>query len=254
MHSTDPAEVSSATPLNSLSAVALDTETTGLAVGSARLIQIGAVRLGKGRLVHDDTYSTLANPGVPIPPETTRIHGLTDADVAEAPRFADIRAGFGKWMGRKHPRSRDGGRFGVARVLHLLANNAADVRVPLGMFNRFRLRDGRMDVKMGGILPIFSAARVGAIRHRVGARATSTRLETVQRMTGVHAEVFDNLIEAHRIILRAILKQQLYDLDQGIALSNKVAPDKMKPALRNSLKWALRQVPAVADVLNVPVR
>lgn len=120
--------------------------------------------------------------------------------------------------------------------LHLLANNAADVRVPLGMLNRFRLRDGRMDVKMGGILPIFSAARVGAIRHRVGARATSTRLETVQRMTGVHAEVFENLIEAHRIILRAILKQQLYDLDQGIALSNKVAPDKMKPALRNSLK------------------
>ena len=100
MRSTDPAEVSSATPLNSLSAVVLDTETTGLAVGSARLIQIGAVRLGKGRLVHDDTYSTLVNPGVPIPPETTRIHGLTDADVAEAPRFADIRADFGKWMGR----------------------------------------------------------------------------------------------------------------------------------------------------------
>ena len=73
-------------------------------------------------------------------------------------------------------------------------------------------------------------------------------------MTGVHADVFDNLIEAHRIILRAILKQQLYDLDHGIALSNKVAPDRMKPALRNGLRWALRRVPAVTDVLDVPLR
>lgn len=138
--------------------------------------------------------------------------------------------------------------------LHLLAHNAADVHVPLGMFDRFRLRDGRMDVKMGGILPIVSAARVEAIRHRIDARATPARLEAVKRITGAHEEVFDNLIEAHRIILRVILKQQLYDLDHGIALSNKVAPDRMKPALRNGLRWALRQVPAVTDVLDVPLR
>jgi DNA polymerase III subunit epsilon len=60
-----------------------DLETTGVRIGRDRIVQIGIVRLlpGGGR----ERYQTLVRPGIPIPPEATEVHGITDADVADAP-------------------------------------------------------------------------------------------------------------------------------------------------------------------------
>ncbi len=138
------------------------------------------------------------------------------------------------------------------QYLHLLSVNAADVKSPLGLFGRFQLTDGRMDVKMGGILPIFSAARVQAIRHRIAVRSTPGRLESVRDLVDCRENLVENLIEAHRIILSAILSQQIHDLDHGITLSNRIAPDLLPAADRASLKWALEQVRSVTDLLGVP--
>lgn len=135
--------------------------------------------------------------------------------------------------------------------LSLMAINASNVHCPLTMFKRFKLVDGRMDAKMGGILPIFSAARVESIRHKVRYKSTPERLNALLGM-GKPAKLIDNLTEAHRIILTAILKQQIFDLESGIFLSNRIAPDKMRPGLRNNLRWALEQVPSVTDLLGVP--
>ncbi len=71
------------TPLIALDAVVLDTETTGLDPVRARIVQVGAVHLTRG--VPGDTYVQPINPGVPIPPETTRIHGFTAESLAQAP-------------------------------------------------------------------------------------------------------------------------------------------------------------------------
>ena len=137
--------------------------------------------------------------------------------------------------------------------LHLLSTNAANTKSPMGIFGRFKLQnDGRIDIKMGGILPIFSAARVLAIRYGIQEKSTPGRLYAVKD-AGHLASVIENLVEAHEIIMTAILKQQLYDLKNGIPLSNTVAPGKMKPALRNNLRWALQQVPSVSDLLEVPL-
>ncbi|KPI31433.1 Exonuclease RNase T and DNA polymerase III [Actinobacteria bacterium OV320] len=64
--------------------VILDTETTGLE-DDARIVDI-AVQTVAGDILMD----TLVNPGEPIPNEATGLHGITDAQVAAAPRFADI--------------------------------------------------------------------------------------------------------------------------------------------------------------------
>ncbi len=78
------------TPLLALRAVVLDTETTGLDARAARLVQIGAVRVANGTVSQDDRFETLVNPGVPIPPTATNVHGISDADVADAPTFAAV--------------------------------------------------------------------------------------------------------------------------------------------------------------------
>lgn len=62
--------------------VAIDIETTGLG-RSARIIELGAVRIRRGRKVA--SYSQLVNPQIPIPAKVTQITGITDRDVRHQP-------------------------------------------------------------------------------------------------------------------------------------------------------------------------
>lgn len=80
---------SSATPLIALDAVVIDTETTGLDPARAWAVELAAVRIAGGRLV-DNGFRRLIRPGEPIPSVSTRIHGIDDAAVAEAPDFAGV--------------------------------------------------------------------------------------------------------------------------------------------------------------------
>lgn len=87
------------TPLISLDPVVLDTETTGLDVLQARIVQIGAVHIRSGQLDREDLFNTLINPDQPIPEPNSAIHGITDDMVAEAPRFGDVSDNFSEYMG-----------------------------------------------------------------------------------------------------------------------------------------------------------
>ena len=80
----------SATPLIALDAVVIDTETTGLDPRKARLLEIAALRLVNGGLDRSQRYRTLVKPGVAIPAQATRIHGIDAAAVEKAPAFAAV--------------------------------------------------------------------------------------------------------------------------------------------------------------------
>lgn len=63
--------------------VVLDTETTGLNDGE--IVQVAIID-SKGEVLLD----TLVKPTLPIPPDATAIHGITDVDVADAPDWATV--------------------------------------------------------------------------------------------------------------------------------------------------------------------
>ena len=63
--------------------VVFDIETTGLSAFDDRLTEIGAVIVRDGKELA--RFETFANPEMAIPPEITRLTGIKDADVAEAP-------------------------------------------------------------------------------------------------------------------------------------------------------------------------
>src|SRR5256886_7736044 len=63
-----------------------DLETTGLATASARICEIGAVRVE--RLALADTFQTLVRPGVPLPRPIGALTGLPEAELARAPKIA----------------------------------------------------------------------------------------------------------------------------------------------------------------------
>ena len=68
--------------------VVFDLETTGLFPRRDRIVEIAAVRENPDGT--EDTLEHLVNPGMPIPPETTAIHGISDEMVRGCPTFADL--------------------------------------------------------------------------------------------------------------------------------------------------------------------
>ncbi len=68
--------------------IALDLETTGLDQYADEIIQIGIVRFKEGEVL--ETYNTLIDPGIPIPPLVTNLTGITNDDVEGAPQIDDV--------------------------------------------------------------------------------------------------------------------------------------------------------------------
>lgn len=67
--------------------VVFDIESTGVSPRKDRIIELAAIKLmpDGGEI----SKCWLMNPGVPIPPETTAIHGISDEIVKDCPTFAD---------------------------------------------------------------------------------------------------------------------------------------------------------------------
>lgn len=76
--------------------VFFDLETTGVQITRDRIVEISIVK------VHPDgereTKTRRINPGIPIPPEATAVHGISDEDVADCPTFAQVARSLYTWL------------------------------------------------------------------------------------------------------------------------------------------------------------
>ena len=137
--------------------------------------------------------------------------------------------------------------------LHLMAVNGVPVENLLGWFGRLRTDErGQIDLKLNGLMPIFSGARILALKHQIYERSTAGRLKAVRNMPGMQETLIDHLLEAHGILLNQILEQQLRDIDRGLKPSNKVAVNELTPYQRERIRWALEQVRSVPGLLGDP--
>lgn len=71
--------------LSELCFVVFDTETTGLLPHKDEIVQIGAVRMLRGRIIEGEALDMLVDPGMPIPQASTLVHKVTNEMVAGAP-------------------------------------------------------------------------------------------------------------------------------------------------------------------------
>jgi DNA polymerase-3 subunit epsilon len=68
--------------------VFFDLETTGVSIQNDRIVEISLVKFTPDG--EKEVKTRRINPEMPIPPDATAIHGITDADVADSPTFKSI--------------------------------------------------------------------------------------------------------------------------------------------------------------------
>lgn len=66
----------------------IDLETTGINIISDRIVEISVLKVTPDG--GEEWLNSRLNPEMPIPPKVTKIHGITDEDVANAPKFREI--------------------------------------------------------------------------------------------------------------------------------------------------------------------
>ncbi len=76
--------------------VFIDLETTGTDPAKDRIVEIALVKVMPDG--SEEARSRRINPGMPIPPDSTAIHGITDEDVRDCPRFEQVAKSLAVWI------------------------------------------------------------------------------------------------------------------------------------------------------------
>jgi DNA polymerase III subunit epsilon len=78
------------TDLDKLACTVFDTETTGLSPSDDEIISIGAVRIVNGRLLRQETFDRLIDPGRPLDPVSTAVHGISSEMLEGQPTIDEV--------------------------------------------------------------------------------------------------------------------------------------------------------------------
>jgi len=106
-----------------------DLETTGINVGSDRIVEICIVKLSPDGT--EETLEQRINPQIPIPAEVTAVHGITNADVQDKPTFKEFAHKLLQFIGNSDLAGYNALRFDVPLLVEefLRADVDFDVRM-----------------------------------------------------------------------------------------------------------------------------
>lgn len=171
--------------------VSLDLETTGLDPYKDAIIEIGAVKFRGDEIL--DTFSTLINPGRSIPSKITDLTGLSDADVARAPKLFDVLPRLSSFV----------------RDLPVIAHN---VSFDLGFLNRQRVLVDNLGIDTfelaGMLIPHAERYNLGALAREVGIDlpATHRALDDAKVAHALYMKMFQRACDIPVKTLEEIVK------------------------------------------------
>ncbi len=95
--------------------VFFDLETTGVHVGHDRIVQICMIKVMPDQKEFIRKY--LINPEIPIPAESTAIHGITDDDVEDKPFFRQLAGEIASFIGNSDLAGYNSNKFDVPMLV-----------------------------------------------------------------------------------------------------------------------------------------
>ncbi len=146
--------------LTELTYSVFDTETTGLLPSEGdEIIQMGAVRVVNNRLLRQEIFDQLVDPGIPLKPEGIPIHGITEAMVNGQPRLDVVLPAFHEFC---------------AETVLVAHNAAFDLRF-------FQLKEDSLGVRF--TQPVLDTLLLSAVIHP---SQESHRLESIAERLGIN--------------------------------------------------------------------
>jgi DNA polymerase III subunit epsilon len=205
-----------------------DVETTGLSPDRSRMTEIGIVKIKGGEVI--DEYSTLINPEQFIPPEITRLTGITNELVYDKPKFGELAGDIMNFM------------FSGDESLVLAGHN---VKFDYGFLNASLQRAGYN--KLG--VPSVCTARLA---RRLNRQLPSKSLDSLRRHFGIHSRRKHRALDdakATAVILTHFLEQLITEhefetLEELLGFQyQKIYDDSKISARFKKLKVDLQSVP-----------
>jgi DNA polymerase-3 subunit epsilon len=193
--------------LGTIEYVVFDSETTGLnAAKGDEIIQLAGVRIVNGKTVPDETFDELVDPQRPIPASSTKIHGITDDMVRDAPTITAIAEQFHRFC----------------RDCVLVAHNAP--------FDLEFLRKSERECGIRFDNPILDTVLLSAIvfgvtdDHSLDALAARLDIEIQKELR--HTATGDSVAtsEAFRKLIPLLETSGIRTLDEAIAAENAIRP------------------------------
>ncbi|MDR2188746.1 MAG: DNA polymerase III subunit epsilon [Azonexus sp.] len=155
--------------LAELTYTVFDTETTGLEPSNGdEIIQIGAARIVNNRLLHQETFDQIVDPGIPLKPESIPIHGITEDMVRGKPNIDIVLPAF----------------HAFCEDTVLIAHNAAfDMRF-------LQLKEERTGLAF--TQPVLDTLLLSAVVHP---NQESHKLEAILERLGINIDIRHNALE-----------------------------------------------------------
>ncbi len=126
---------------------------------------------------------------------------------------------------------------------------------PRGFLGGLKTKDGRLDLKIGGLFPLVAGARAMALRHGIEATSTAMRLAALVELGKIARADLLAFTEAHEVFLDLMVRQQIRDLEAGVPPGPGIDVAQLSPRQKRSLRRCLGDISRLPGlVLDVTAR
>lgn len=104
-----------------------DLETTGLNISNDKIVEIAILKVSPDQ--KEEVFSRRINPTIPIPKESSDIHGITDEDIKDCPTFAQLAEEIKAFIGEADLAGYNSNRFDIPFLLEEFLNNGIELEM-----------------------------------------------------------------------------------------------------------------------------
>lgn len=94
-----------------------DLETTGTNLGTDRIVEISVIKLHPPNGSQEETRTWRINPGIPIPLESSLVHGIYDDDIKKEPFFKEVAGLIATFIGNSDLAGYNSNKFDIPMLM-----------------------------------------------------------------------------------------------------------------------------------------